>query len=193
MSTAAASWCLRVRPSGRCVEGIWFLLTKSITHGRRVPLNFAMVEVFSATSTIDILYFYSIDRTAGGQQSAAYTHGNAVPSSSCTTLALSRRVSATAGGLPPRVGRVTCSFEDTLPDGRPRDDDDGGAGAVRVRRRVCVMAAEVVRVQKRVCDGDDDDTSRGRVVRVRRGVEAGGASTPHQDGGGGILSGSGAV
>ena len=76
---------------------------------------------------------------------------------------------------------------------RPRDDDDGGAGAVRVRRRVCVMAAEVVRVQKRVRDGDDDEASRGRVVRVRRGVEAGGASTPHQDGGGGILSGSGAV
>jgi hypothetical protein len=65
--------------------------------------------------------FYSIDRTAGGQRSAAYTHGNAVPSSSCTTLALSRRVSATAGGLPPRVGRVTCSFEDTLPDGLPSE------------------------------------------------------------------------
>ena len=62
-----------------------------------------------------------------------------------------------------------------------------------LRRRVCVMAAEVVRVQKRVRDGDDDEASRGRVVRVRRGVEAGGASTPHQDGGGGILSGSGAV
>jgi hypothetical protein len=76
---------------------------------------------------------------------------------------------------------------------RPRDDDDGDAGAVRVRQRVCVMAVEVVRVQKRVRDGDDDEASRGRVVRVRRGAEAGGASTPHQDGGGGILSGSGAV
>ena len=71
---------------------------------------------------------------------------------------------------------------------RPRDDDDGDASAVRVRQRVCVMAVEVVRVQKRVRDGDDDEASRGRVVRVRRGVEAGGASTPHQDGGGGILS-----
>jgi hypothetical protein len=56
-----------------------------------------------------------------------------------------------------------------------------------------VVAAVVVRVQKRARDGDDGKASQGRVVRACRGAEAGRASTPHQDGGGGILSGSGAV
>jgi hypothetical protein len=58
---------------------------------------------------------------------------------------------------------------------------------------VCVVATAVVRERKRARGDGDDDASQGRSVRARRVTEAGGAPTPHQDGGGGILSGSGAV
>jgi hypothetical protein len=77
---------------------------------------------------------------------------------------------------------------------RPRDGDDGEVdAAARERKRTCVVATAVVCERKRARDGDDEDGAcQSRVVRARRVVEAGGAPTPHH-GGGGILSGSGAV
>ena len=63
----------------------------------------------------------------------------------------------------------------------------------RSGKRARVVAAVVARGRVRARDDDDETVSRGRVVVARRVAEAGGAPTPHQSDGGGILSGSGAV
>jgi hypothetical protein len=121
---------------------------------------------------------------AGATPGAGECRGRVRPRGAGDDGGGARRVRARACVVATAVARVRV---------RERADDDDEADAAHARKRVCVVATAVVRERKRARGDGDDDASQGRSVRARRVTEAGGAPTPHQDGGGGILSGSGAV